>query len=281
MSGTYSGSSATAGASAAPAGVPASGGGARACSPGRSGVRTAVVWEALLGVLQARAAQAGTTRLDIVDAGGGTGGFAVPLAALGHTVTVVDPSPDSLAAAQRRAAEAGVELRAVQGDVADLPAVAGKAAADLVLCHSVLEYVDDPAAAVATVARVLRPGGTVSVLAASAIAAAIHRALAGNFDEARELIEATAGPDAALVAGAEEPGAQRRFTLGSLTGLIERAGMRPGAAHGVRVFSDLVPSSLVDGDQGAGEALLALEEAAAQHAALRDIATQLHIFGHR
>lgn len=256
-------------------------GAARACAPGRSGVRTAVVWEALLAVLETRARQAGTARLDILDAGGGTGGFAVPLASLGHNVMVIDPSPDSLAAAQRRAAEAGVELRAVQGDVADLPAIAGAPAADLVLCHSVLEYVDDPAGAVATIARVLRPGGTVSVLAASAIAAAIHRALAGNFDEARQIIIAAGGPDAGPGAAAGQPGAPRRFTLPSLTRLIERAGMRPGAAHGVRVFSDLVPSSLVDGDPGAGAALLALEEAAAQHAALRDIATQLHIFGHR
>ena len=239
-----------------------------------------MVWEALLAVLDARAERAGTTRLDIADAGGGTGGFAVPLASLGHNVIVVDPSPDSLAAAQRRAAEAGVELRAVQGDVADLPAIAGEAAADLVLCHSVLEYVDEPAAALATIARVLRPGGTVSVLAASVIAAAIHRALAGNFDEARQLISA-AGPGAGRGAPAGQPGGPRRFTLPALTGLIEQAGMRPGAAHGVRVFSDLVPSSLVDGDPGAGAALLALEEAAAQHAALRDIATQLHIFGHR
>ena len=262
MSGTYCG---------APAGVAA---------PGRSGVRTAVVWEALVAVVKSRAGETGNARLDILDAGGGTGGFAVPLASLGHNVTVVDPSPDSLAAAQRRAAEAGVELRAVQGDVADLATIAGEAAADLVLCHSVLEYVDDPAGAVATIARVLRPGGTVSVLVASAIAAAIHRALAGNFDEARRLINATAWPDAGLGAGAVEPGAPRRFTLPSLTRLIEQAGMRPGAAHGVRVFSDLVPSSLVDGDPGAGTALLALEEAAAQHPAFRDIATQLHIFGH-
>ena len=240
-----------------------------------------MVWEALLAVLDARAGETGTARLDIADAGGGTGGFAVPLASLGHNVIVVDPSPDSLAAAQRRAAEAGVELRAVQGEVADLPAIAGEAAADLVLCHSVLEYVDEPAAALATIARVLRPGGTVSVLAGSAIAAAIHRALAGSFDEARQLISATAGPDAGPGSPAGQPGAPRRFTRPALTRLIEQAGMRPGAAHGVRVFSDLVPSSLVDGDPGAGAALLALEEAAAQHAALRDIATQLHIFGHR
>jgi S-adenosylmethionine-dependent methyltransferase len=292
VSGTYSG---------APAGAPAAGragpaaAGSGVAAGGRSGARTAVVWEALLAVLEGRAQQAGTRRLDIVDAGGGTGGLAVPLASLGHNVIVVDPSPNSLAAAQRRAAEAGVELHAVQGDVTDLPAITGEGAteagrarrtgADLVLCHSVLEYVDDPASAVATIARVLRPGGTASVLAASAIAAAIHRALAGNFDEARQLIEGTSGPrDGVSPDDGPDDGqasATRRFTLPALTQLIEKAGMRPGAAHGVRVFSDLVPSSLVDGDPGAEAALLALEGAAAQHPALRDIATQLHVLGHR
>lgn len=65
-------------------------------------MRTAVVWDALRAVLAELAGATGRDVLDIVDAGGGTGGFAVPLAALGHTVTVVDPSPDSLAALERR-----------------------------------------------------------------------------------------------------------------------------------------------------------------------------------
>src|SRR5262249_58959385 len=106
-----------------------------------------------------RAADTGRACLDIVDAGGGTGGFAVPLASLGHSVTVIDPSPDSLAAAQRRAAEQNVPLRAVQGEAADLAVLAGEQSADLVLCHSVLEYVDSPTAAMAAIPAVLRPGG--------------------------------------------------------------------------------------------------------------------------
>jgi len=236
-------------------------------------VRTAVIWDALRGVLSARAAETGRTRLDIVDAGGGTGGFAVPLAVLGHNVTVVDPSPDSLAAAQRRAAEMSVPLRAVQGEVADLRGVSAAEGADLVLCHSVLEYVDSPAAAMAVIAGVLRPGGTVSVLAASAVGAVIRRALVGRFDEARQLLTGT--PDGS---GESLP---RRFTLPGLVGLIEGAGLRPGAAHGIRVFADLVPSALVDADADAAEALLALEETAAGQQALRDIATQLHVLGHR
>ena len=92
-----------------------------------------------------------------------------------------------------------VSLRMVQGDVADLAMVAGEASADLVLCHSVLEYVDSPADAMASIAQVLRPSGAVSVLAASSVAAVIHRALAGRFDDARRLL-------AGIGTGAGQPG---------------------------------------------------------------------------
>jgi S-adenosylmethionine-dependent methyltransferase len=253
--------------------------------------RTAVIREVLRAVVAGLVAETGRSRLDIVDAGGGTGGSAVPLAGQGHTVTVIDPSPDSLAAAQRRAAEMRVQLRAVQGDVGDLAAVIGEQGADLVLCHSVLEYVDSPAAAMSTVASVLRPGGAVSVLATSAVAAVIHRALAGRFDEARRLLAAAGGPAGGMAAGpaggtgarpdGQRAAGPRRFTLAEVTGLIEGAGLRPGAAHGIRVFTDLVPGSFADVDPGAADALLALEQAASTHPAFHDFAAQFHVLGYR
>lgn len=263
-------------------------------APGRQGsrhddVRTAVVRDVLRSVVSALVAEMGRARLDIIDAGGGTGGFAVPLAGLGHTVTVVDPSPDSLAAAQRRAAEMDVPLRAVQGDVADLAGVAGEQSADLVLCHSVLEYVDSPADAMAAIASVLRPGGAVSVLAASAVAAVIHRALAGRFDEARQLLAGISAGSRQVPEGIQAPGAggergaqlTRRFTLAGVVGVIEGAGLHPGAAHGVRIFADLVPGISADADPGAADALLALEQAASAHPAFHDIATHFHVLGYR
>jgi S-adenosylmethionine-dependent methyltransferase len=261
--------------------------------------RTAVVRDILRTVISALAAQAGRARLDILDVGGGTGGFAVPLAGLGHHVTVMDPSPDSLAAAERRAAEINVPLSVIQGDVTDLAMVAGEASVDLVLCHSVLEYVDSPADALASIAQVLRPAGAVSVLAASPVAAVIHRALAGRFDEARRLLAeidggpgAAAGPAGAGAARAGVGGAgisrtspgtvrPRRFTLAAAVGLIEGAGLRAGPAHGVRVFADLVPGMFADADPGAADALLALEQAASAHPAFHDVATQFHIVGYR
>jgi S-adenosylmethionine-dependent methyltransferase len=249
---------------------------------------TPVVLDVLQAVAASLAADTGRACLDIVDAGGGTGGFAVPLASLGHSVTVIDPSPDSLAAAQRRAAEKAVPLCAVQGEAADLAALAGEQSADLVLCHSVLEYVDSPPAAMAAIAAVLRPGGAVSVLTASAVAAVIHRALAGRFDEARRLLTGI-GPmtggngDGGAVAGGRGPAGTgpRRFTLAGVTNLIEQAGLRPGAALGVRVFADLVPRVVADADPGAASALQSLELAVSAHPAFHDFAAQFHVLGYR
>ena len=245
----------------------------------RDGVRFSLVWDVLRDVVSARAAEAGRAALDIVDVGGGTGGLAVPFAALGHNVTVIDPSPDALAAAQRRAAEAGARLTAVQGEAASLDSVVGPKSADLVICHNVLEYVDSPADAMTAIAAVLRPSATVSVLAANTVAAVLHRALAGRFTEARQLL----GGEAAGAAGATGTGAgpPRRFTLPELTALIEAAGLRAGESHGLRIFSGLVPGALLDADPGGTEALRSLEAAAAAAPPLRDIAAQLHLLGHR
>ena len=104
------------------------------------------VWAALDPVVGAG------TPLRVLDVGGGSGMFAVPLARLGHDVTVVDPSADALATLRRRAETAGVgeRVRGVQGDGDLLHEVLGRTADgptgfDLALCHSVLEVVDDPA----------------------------------------------------------------------------------------------------------------------------------------
>ncbi len=89
-------------------------------------------------------------------------------------------------------------------------------------------------------------------------------------------------PAGGAAAGADDLGpGPRRFTLAEVTGLIEGAGLRPGAAHGIRVFTDLVPGSFADVDPGAADALLALEQAASTHPAFHDFAAQFHVLGYR
>ena len=227
--------------------------------------RTAVVWDVL------REVAGGSQPLDVLDVGGGTGGFAVPLAALGHRLTVVDPNPDALASLQRRAGEAGVEVRAVQGDAAGLLDVVGPGSADLVLCHGVLEHVDDLAPAVTALVAVLRPGGTLSLLVASRNAVVLARAVAGRFAEARHALH---DPDGRWGAGDPLP---RRFTEPGLAALLGDAGLRIEEVHGVRTVADLVPGALVDSEPGAADALVDLETATAALPEFRALATQLHV----
>ncbi|MFG2620252.1 class I SAM-dependent methyltransferase [Streptomyces sp. NPDC048507] len=243
----------------------------------RASLRTAVVWEVLKEALDRRAKATGRDVLDVLDTGGGTGKFAVPVAHLGHRVTVVDPSPNALFGLERRVSEAGVAdlVRGVQGDAQGLLDVVERDAYDVVICHGVLEYVDDPAEGVANAVAALRPGGVLSLLGAGLGGAVLARALAGHFTEAR-----TALGDPAGRWGSGDP-VPRRFTAEQLSELVGGAGLEVGAVHGVRIFADLVPGVLVDTEPGAVEALLRLEEAAAELPAFHAVATQLHVLGEK
>jgi SAM-dependent methyltransferase len=228
-----------------------------------------VVWAVLREEIDRRGAG-----LVVVDVGGGTGGFAVPLAEAGHRVTVVDASPDALAALTRRAAEAGVADRvaAVQGDGDRLADLIPQSQADLVLCHSLLEIVDDPAEVVAGLAATLRPGGALSLVVASRAAAVLSRAMGGHLDAAAALLtdpQGRAGPGDKL---------RRRFDANGAAALLTAAGLSVEKIHGVRVVADLVPGSVADGDP---DALLAFETLASELPPYRDIATQLHLYARK
>lgn len=253
----------------------------------RSSVRNALVWRVLQGAIADLTASLRRDHLDVIDVGGGTGGIAVPLAEMGHRVTVVDTSPDSLAALERRAAEAGVTdlVHGVQGDAAGVPELlhsagpqhhaAADAGFDLVVCHSVLEIVDEPAPVLAGVARSLRSGGLASIVTANAVAAALHRAIAGRFDEALHVLRDPLGRY-----GTTDP-MPRRFGLADVRTLVEAAGLTVVATHGARVFADVVPAGSLDSDPQAATALVELELEAADVPALRDVASALHLIARR
>lgn len=118
----------------------------------------------------------------VVDIGGGAGHQAIPLAHEGYEVTIVDPSAVMLE-------EARGLLRAEPRDIASrvqLVEGAGEAARellgpdatfDVVLCHGVVMYLDDPAPLLEVPASLAAPGGIVSVVAKNARALAIRPAL--------------------------------------------------------------------------------------------------------
>ncbi|RZQ59868.1 methyltransferase domain-containing protein [Amycolatopsis suaedae] len=222
-----------------------------------------------------RARERGVDQPRVVDVGGGSGGWAVPLAAAGCPVTVVEPNPNALATLRRRAGEEGVAdlitVIADDSDALDRHVPAGSA--DLVLAHGLLEVVDDPAAAVAGLATAVAPGGAVSVLAANRHAAVLHRALSGRLAEAHRLLT---DPDGVLETDGET--LLRRFDTGGLRALLAAAGLEVEVLQGDGVVADAVP---VEGGPAAEADLADFELAAAGIPTLRDVASRLHVLARR
>lgn len=206
---------------------------------------------------------AGDRPLDVVDVGGGTGAWAIELAAQGHRVVVVDPSPDALASLERRTAEAGLAGRilARQGDASDLTELVGSAV-DVVVCHRVLEVVDSVPLALSAMASVLRRDGLLSLLIPQRAATVLAQALAGHLEQARRSYAAA------------------HLDHETVLDLVSRSGFEIRELHGIGAVADHVPGSVIDDARSADE-LLALEREISTDATFRGIAPQLHVAARR
>ena len=94
-----------------------------------------------------------------LDVGCGAGLLCEPLARLGAAVTGVDAAPENVEAAALHAEGAGLDIRYLSGELAQLDL----GQFDLVTCLEVLEHVADKPAFIAELAATLAPGGLLVV----------------------------------------------------------------------------------------------------------------------
>ena len=235
----------------------------------RTAARTAVVWDAVRALLDD-----GSGEQRVLDIGGGTGGFAVRLAGLGHRVTVVDPSPDALAALARRADEDDVADRVtgLQGDLGNLRELAPERGRPRAVPRRARprrrpgRCPGDDHLGPAPRWRPLPAGQP----------AARRRARPGD---GRPLRPGPGDPRGRPVRPQDR--GERRFTAEEVAQLLGAAGFTTTSTHGIRVFADLVPSSLLDLEPGASAALLDLERAVAERPEYLTLASQLHVVATR
>ena len=98
----------------------------------------------------------------LLDVGTGTGRMIELLGASASQATGVDKSSEMLRLARVKLEAAGIPSSLRQADMYALPL--GDGSADSVVIHQVLHYAQNPAAALAEAARVLRPGGRLLVV---------------------------------------------------------------------------------------------------------------------
>jgi S-adenosylmethionine-dependent methyltransferase len=196
--------------------------------------------------------------LRALDLGCGTGAATVRLARLGIHTTLLDSSPAMLDIAKRAAREAGVDgkIELKHGNAAEVASLFPSGSFDIVLCHNILEYVDDPNAVLSAAAQVLRSDSTgigiLSVLVRSRAGEVLKAGIeAGDLGAAERNLTAVWGYESLF------GGRVRLFTLESLQAMTKGASLAVAAERGVRVISDYLPRQISRRDEY--ERIFALE----------------------
>lgn len=206
-------------------------------------------------------------RLRVLDVGMGRGAQALRLARAGHQVTGVEHDAAMIATARETLAgePEGIRerMRIIEGQAGDTGVHFLPGSFDVVLCHGVLMHVEEPDALLAGVARMLAPGGLLSLLVRNGDAPAMRAGLSGDW----------AGALAGFCTATATYGLKR------LTSTLAGIGAPLHTWYGVRVFADTVADEAVPPSDL--DALLLVEDRAGRTDPYRGVASLLHLCGVR
>lgn len=199
-------------------------------------IRLAVLSADLTPVV-ARLMESRAQPLRILDVGGGLGQLSIRFAQQGHHVTVNDISPVMLDHARANAREAGVD-EAINwhcGPYQDLaPLLESQALQpfDLVMCHAVLEWLQEPELLVPALAPLVRPEGYLSLCFYNPASIIYRNLIRGNFNWVQQSESYTADN------GSLTP--NNPCSIEQVRGWLAQSDFRIHKESGLRVFSDYV-----------------------------------------
>ncbi len=180
------------------------------------------------------------TTCEVLDVGCGDGIFSLRLGALGHRLTLTDISSDMLNAAECRAQAEGIpadQVRYIEGPLQQtLPGMLEDY--DLVIAHALLEWVDDPAQALADIAAKVRPGGYLSLAFYNANGLIYRNLLQGNFKKLKK-------GDWDQRKGGLTP--QNPIPPDLVYNTLEQEGLSLVSKRGIRTFYDFMPRHVREG----------------------------------
>ncbi len=211
-----------------------------------------------------------------LDLGCGTGATAIRLARLGIRVTLLDSSPAMLDIAKRAAREAAVTDRVVlqHDDATQLENLFRSRSFDVIVCHNILEYCDDPGAVLRGAARALRDSAAIlSVLVRNQAGEVLKAAIqAGDLAAAENNLTAEWGQESLY------GGRVRLFRSDSLQAMLKAASLAMTAERGIRVLADYLPQQVSRSAEY--ERILELERKLGGRPEFAAVARYLHYLAH-
>ena len=177
-----------------------------------------------------------------LDLGCGTGAASIRLARLGFDVTLVDASSAMLELAEQAVVRNGWSDKVVfkLGNANDVAKICSARSFDVILCHNVLEFVEDAEDVLRNVARVMRDSSSIlSLLVRSQAGEVLKAALqAGDLAAAEDNLTAEWGTENLY------GGKVRFFTPETVETMLRDASLTVVARRGVRVLSDYLPAKI-------------------------------------
>jgi S-adenosylmethionine-dependent methyltransferase len=240
-------------------------------------IRREVTWRNLAPFLPAPAEDRDGPR--VLDAGGGSGEMALRLAQRGYRVWLVDYAAAMLDQARRAAQSLPEDARArltysqVSADEACEAFAPGTF--DVIVCHTLIEYLPEPAATLGGLARLLRDGGLLSLSFVNRHAEVLRQVWKRQ-DPCGALAKLEDGTFHAKLFGV--PG--RAYTSEEVCAWLPPLRLAVAAVRGVRAFADQVPTERLV-DPAFLDALLRLEVAAAHLDPYRQIARYVHLLARK
>jgi 2-polyprenyl-3-methyl-5-hydroxy-6-metoxy-1,4-benzoquinol methylase len=219
----------------------------------------------------------------VLDAGGGSGELVLRFAAGGYRVWLIDYAPAMLEqarlAAQSLAPDARARLTLENMAAEDAPLTFAPGTFDVITCHTLIEYLPDPASTLRSLAHLLREGGLMSVSFVNRHAEVFRKVRSAvDLDGLVKRLEKAVGPSGFCATLFEIPG--QAFGVKEVAGWLAGAGLAVAAECGIRVFADWLPGERLQ-EPDVFDALLCLEIAAATRDPYYKVARYLQLIAHR
>lgn len=180
-----------------------------------------------------------------------------------NDVTAIEPSKEMLSNAWK-----DYEYTQIVGDVNALSAFKNETF-DMIICHNVLEYIDDKAAVVKALARVLKKDGIISIVKHNRAGRVMQMAvLLDDFEKANEILD---GKDST----ASKFGTIRYYEDNDITKWEPQ--ITVSDILGIRTFWDLQQNQQKHGDEAWQEKMLQLELRVSQMREYKNIAFFHHL----
>lgn len=203
--------------------------------------------------------------LRVLDVGAGLGHISEWLLAQGHRLTLCEPSTEMLDAAREHldALPSAYPVEYLHLPLQDLPARGERY--DLVICHAVLEWLVDPAAAIQVLQQLCLPGGAVSLAFYNRDALVYKNLIKGQFRKLEK--NQLAGSKRSLTP-------QQPLDPREVNQWIAQSGLITHQQSGIRVFYDYMPAEFQL--QSTQAQIIENELLYSRHPAYRNLGRYLH-----